>query len=190
MDAGEERRQYTRLNLMRPLDGWFGDYAVRLLDVSASGAMVDLEEPIEIEARALLRFFWQGVEVEILAEIARANDKRLGLRFIEESETLDKLLAASVTEILHVPNFIFETPNAALIARPLTFTTWSYDGTAWKQRPSLMPDQPNDGFTIAAQESAEQVAVLCRTYQHGDDEAKRLTRLLAELSVKNARMGQ
>ena len=196
MDAHDERRAYQRLNLMRPLDGWFGDYAVRLLDVSASGALVDLEEPLEEHSRALLRFFWNGEEVEVTAEIARADDKRLGLKFIDESEQLRRLIAASVTEILNAQQANAEgrreanvigdatlTSASELLGGARTFTTWLYRDGRWKARPSLLPDQPSDGFTIAANESEEQVALLCRTYENGDDEARRLTRLLAELSV-------
>lgn len=196
MDAHDERRAYQRLNLMRPLDGWFGDYAVRLLDVSASGALVDLEEPLEEHSRALLRFFWNGEEVEVMAEIARADDKRLGLKFLDDSEQLRRLIAVSVTEILNAQQANAEgrreanvigdatlTSASELLGGARTFTTWLYRDGSWKARPSLLPDQPSDGFTIAANEPDEQVALLCRTYENGDDEARRLTRLLAELSV-------
>ena len=196
MELHDERRAYQRLNLMRPLDGWFGDYAVRLLDVSASGALVDLEEPLEEHSRALLRFFWNGEEVEVTAEIARADDKRLGLRFIDDSEQLRRLIAASVTEILNAQQANAEgrreqnvvgdatlTSASERLGRVITFTTWLYSDGKWKHRPSLLPDQPADGFTIASNESEEQVAMLCRTYENGDEEARRLTRLLAELSV-------
>jgi len=196
MDAHDERRAYQRLNLMRPLDGWFGDYAVRLLDVSASGALVDLEEPLEEHSRALLRFFWNGEEVEVTAEIARADDKRIGLKFIEENETLRRLIAASVTEILNAQQANAEgrreqnvigdatlTSASEPFGDARTFTTWLFVDGHWKHRPSLLPDQPSVGFTIAANEPDEQVALLCRTYENGDEEARRLTRLLAELSV-------
>ncbi|HJW94625.1 MAG TPA: PilZ domain-containing protein [Thermoanaerobaculia bacterium] len=196
MDAHDERRAYQRLNLMRPLDGWFGDYAVRLLDVSASGALVDLEEPLEEHARALLRFFWNGEEVEVTAEVARADEKRLGLKFVEENETLRRLIATSVTEILAAQqanadghreaNVIGDgtlTSASEHFGDARTFTVWMYADGRWKHRRSLLPDQPADGFTIAANEPEEQVAMLCRTYENGDEEARRLTRLLAELSV-------
>jgi hypothetical protein len=196
MDAHDERRAYQRLNLMRPLDGWFGDYAVRILDVSASGALVDLEEPLEEHARALLRFFWNGEEVEVTAEIARADEQRLGLKFVDESETLRRLIATSVTEILNAQqananglreaNIVGDgtlTSASEYFNDTRTFIVWNFAGGAWKHRRSLLPDQPSDGFTIAANEPEEQVALLCRTYENGDEEARRLTRLLAELSV-------
>ena len=200
MGDAEERRAFQRLNLTRPLDGWFGDYPVRLLDVSVSGALVDLEEPLEDHARGLLRFFWNGEEVEVTAEIARADNQRLGLKFIDGSDTLRRLIATSVTELLTAQQANAEgnreqnvigdatlTSASERLGRPLTFTTWFFRDGAWKHRPSLLPDQPSDGFTIASSEPEEQVEMLCRTYENGDDEARRLTRLLAELSVQAAR---
>jgi hypothetical protein len=56
----DERRGFQRLLLTRPIDGWFGDWAVRLADVSATGALIDSDESIPLEARAILRFFWRG----------------------------------------------------------------------------------------------------------------------------------
>jgi len=200
MEIQDERRAFQRLNLTRPLDGWFGDYAVRLLDVSANGALVDLEEPLEEHARALLRFFWNGEEIEVTAEIARSDEKRLGLKFIDECETLRRLIGNSVTEILNAQQANAEgrrednvvgdgtlTSASERLRHPMSYTTWYFGDGVWKQRPSLLPDQPADGFTIPSNEPEEQIAMLCRTYEAGDEEARRLTRLLAELSVQNAR---
>ena len=44
-------------------------------------------------------------------------------------------------------------------------------------------DQPENGFTVAANESEEQIQMLCRTYESGDAESRRMTRMIAELSV-------
>jgi hypothetical protein len=56
----DERRRFQRLVLTQPIDGWLGDWPVRLEDVSATGALIDSDEPLPLEARALLRFFWRG----------------------------------------------------------------------------------------------------------------------------------
>lgn len=198
----DERRQFQRLNLVEPVDGWFGDFAVRLLNVSATGALIESEEPLPDDARALLRFFWRGTEVEILARTARQLAIQTGLEFVEDSETLRALIAESATELLRAQeanalglresNVIGdETLTAASAgARMAGFVTWTLDDAGWKARRSLLPDQPDDGFTIAANESEDQVAMLCRTYESGDTEARRLTRMLAEISVTSSRAEQ
>lgn len=193
----DERRLYQRLTLLEPLDGWFGDFAISLIDVSATGAQIEHEEPIPTDSRALLRFYWRGEEVEVLAETARTDEHRAGLHFLEENDTLCRLIADSATEMLVAleanargdrdANAIGEETITGAWRRPATgFVRWTFDGHGWQSAQAATPAQPAEGFTIAAGESEEQVALLCRTYESGDAEARRLTRMLAELSVAAA----
>lgn len=195
----DERRQFQRLNFTKPIDAWFGDYAVRLRDVSASGALVEHDdaEAIDDGSRALLRFWFRREEVELLAETVRRGDGQAGLRFLESSETLNKLLAESAVELLMaqeanasgdrdhnvIGDETLTSASGAFRIHLGAYVTWTLDGDDWTCRQSLLPDQPANGFTVSAQEDETQVAMLCRTYADGDEEARRLTRLLAELSV-------
>lgn len=191
----DERRQFQRLSLAEPVDGWFGDFAVRLLNLSATGALIDSDEPLPDDARALLRFYWRGAEIELLARTARNMATQTGLEFLEESETLCGLLAQSANELLRAQEanaagmreanvFGDETLTAGSArARLAGFVTWTLTDSGWKARRSLLPDQPPDGFTVAAGEPEDQVELLRRTYESGDTESRRLTRMFAELSV-------
>ncbi len=190
--SDDEKRAAQRLNLLQPLDGWFGDFPIRMIDVSATGALVEYDETIPSDARGLLRFFWRGEEIELLAETARTVDNRAGLQFLDDDERLRQFIAASAIEVL-----MAQEANAAgrrednvvgdgtLTARSQAskFVSWLYANGKWSARASLLPDQPTDGFTVSSGESDEQVALLRRTYESGDTESRRLTRLLAELSV-------
>lgn len=192
----DERRAYQRLTLVEPLDGWFGDFAVRLIDVSASGAQIEHDDPIPDDARGLLRFYWRGHEVEILAETARTiQSNRAGLHFLEDNDTLRTLLAASAADLVRAleanargdrsANIIGDETLTAAWRRPARgFVQWIFDEhSGWRAVHCDAPEQPDNGFTISAAEEDDQVEMLCRTYEAGDDEARRLTRLLAELSV-------
>jgi hypothetical protein len=192
--VSDERRQFQRLALVEPLDGWFGDFPVRLIDVSATGALIESYEPLPSDARALLRFFWRGVALEIMAETARAGEQRTGVHFVEESADLWALIAGSATELLLAleanargdrdANVVGDqTFTAAMHAHASGYVTWVLGADGWKSRPALLPQQPDDGFTISAGEAEDQVEMLRHTYELGDAEAKRLTRMLAELSV-------
>lgn len=193
----DERRHFQRLTLLQPIDGWFGDYSVRLIDVSAAGALIEYEEAIPSDARALLRFWWRGEEVEVMAETVRAADSRAGLHFLEESEPLCRLIAGSATEMLlaleanargdREANLIGDETLTAAWRRPTSgFVRWIFGDGGWRSERSSESAQPPDGFTIAAAEPDDQVALLCRTYESGDAEARKLTRMLAELSVAAA----
>lgn len=190
----DERRQFQRLELSEPIDGWFGDFAVRLLNVSATGALIECDEPIPADARALLRFWWRGAEVELLAEMRRHGGDGAGLAFVDDATMIRDLIAHSATELLRAQEanalgdrdrnvFGDQTLTAASSYAASGYITWTYGENGWKSRPSLIADQPSNGFTISAGEPADQVAMLCSTYEGGDTEARRLTRMLAELSV-------
>lgn len=191
----DDRRVYQRLTLSEPLDGWFGDFAVRLVDVSASGAQIEHEEPIPSESRALLRFFWRGEEVEILAETARLiHTSRIGVRFLEESDTLRTLIAISAADVLRALEANASGDRNANVVGDETLTSvwrnhatgyirWELTDGHWTPHHAHTADQPENGFTISASEAEDQVAMLRRTYETGDAEARRLTRMLAELSV-------
>src|ERR1051325_6644568 len=64
-----------------------------------------------------------------------------------------------------------------------TYTTWIYEAGAWESRRSLIADQPPNGFTVYSGEPEEQVDLLKRTYESGDTETRKLTRVFAEMSV-------
>jgi hypothetical protein len=193
--VNDERRAYQRLTLTEPLDGWFGDFTVKLVDVSASGAQIQHEDDIPGDARGLLRFYWRGRDVEILAATARAiEDDRTGLRFLEENDTLRMLIAASAAEVLRaleanargdrVANIVGDETLTSAWHRPIAgYVEWTFDGTAWKARPRHDCEQPANGFTISASEDEDQVELLRRTYETGDAESRRLTRMFAEMSV-------
>jgi hypothetical protein len=195
--VSDERRHFQRLTLLEPLDAWFGDYAVRLIDVSATGALIEYDEAIPADARALLRFWWRGEEVELMAETARTLESRSGLHFLEENEALCRLIAGSATEMLialeanargdREANVVGDETLTAAWRRPMSgFVRWIFADDSWRSERSAHADQPENGFTIAAAEPDDQVALLCRTYESGGTEARQLTRMLAELSVAAA----
>ena len=192
----DERRIYQRLTLTEPLDGWFGDYPVRIIDVSASGAQVEHEEDLPSDANGLLRFWWSGAELEILAKTARSiGTTRSGLQFLEESEALRPLIDASATGVMRAleanargdrgANVIGDETITSL-SKPLGsgFVKWMLSDGRWHSQFSHDSEQPLNGFTISAGEPEEEVEMLRQTYESGDEESRRLTRMLAELSVK------
>ena len=196
----EERREYQRLALTSPLDGKFGKTPIRLLDVSAIGALIESDVEIPIGRKGDLTFTWREHRVKIKAESVRTDEDMAGLKFREDSRKLRDLIAESAREVLRAQEANLEgdrmrniisgdetltTASAGL--RAAGYVTWTLLAEGWKKRKSLLPDQPDNGFTLAASEPEDQVELLRKTYENGDDEARRLTRLLAELSVATVR---
>ena len=192
----EERREFQRLNLTKPLEGWFGDFSVLVVEISASGAKLVHDEPIAMGSRGLLRFTWRGRELEILSQVTRSEGARSGVHFLQFSDDLRALVTESANEVLRAQQANAEGDRQRNVVGDETLTAASAGARAqsgflqyhltvkgWKCHRALLPDQPDDGFTVSANESQEQIDLLCRTYEGGDSEAKRMTRMIAQLSV-------
>jgi PilZ domain-containing protein len=192
----QERRVYQRLALTKALTARFGRFRVHLLDVSAIGALIESDKDIPLGSQDTLRFKWRHYSVEIKAEAIRTAEDHAGLHFLEDSEQLRNLIAESALEVLKAQEANLEgarerniisgdetltTASAGL--RASGFVSWTLEEQGWKKRRSLLPDQPDNGFTVSAGEPEDEVALLRKTYENGDAEARRLTRLLAELSA-------
>lgn len=65
-----------------------------------------------------------------------------------------------------------------------SFIVYSFDGTSWTKRTTLLPAQPDEGFTISSAEVAAQVEELCRAYETADEEGRELIRTMARMSVE------
>lgn len=195
----DDRRVYQRLHLTRPLEGRFGQTAVRIIDVSATGALIEHDGLIPVRAKRTLQFTWREERVKVKAEVIRSSAQETGLRFIAEDATLLRLIAESAEEVLRAQQANMEGQREANVVGDETLTSasaglrgsgyivWTFDAEGWKKRRALLPDQPDDGFTVAAAEPVDQVELLKKTWEGGDEEARRMTRLLAELSAASVR---
>ena len=192
----EERREYQRLNLTRPVDGWFGDFSVQIVEVSASGAAVVHDDELPVGSRGLLRFTWRESDLELMAEVARTTGNRSGLRFIDDDPTLRGLIRASATELLMAREANAEgdrernrigdqTLTAASRGARLGRGYLAFHFVEGKWRSELVAEakQPEDGFTVLSDEPDEQIDMLCNTFEAGDPESRRMTKLIAQLSV-------
>jgi hypothetical protein len=192
----EERREYQRLNLTKSIDAWFGDFDVLLVEISAGGAKIVHDEEIAINARGLLRFTWRGRDFEILSQITRSDGARSGLHFLEADEEFTMMVGQWANEVRLAQEANASGNRAANVVGDETLTAASAGARAlsgflqyrltpngWKCQRALLPDQPDDGFTVSANESQEQIDILCKTYESGDPEAKKMTRMIASLSL-------
>jgi hypothetical protein len=56
----------------------------------------------------------------------------------------------------------------------------------WMKIWTMDPTQPEEGFTVSANEPVDQVDKLCDLYRNGDQQTRDLVRLLASTSLENA----
>jgi hypothetical protein len=187
---------FQRLYLTKPLKGRFGNRSVSLIDVSATGALIEDGDDIPVGQRKSLRFTWRRKKLMIKAETVRTEEGRAGLLFLEDSEKLRRVIAESATEMLRAQqanvkgnredNIVGDetlTAASAGLLRGKGYMVYNLEDGVWTKRRALIPEQPPNGFTVSAGEPEEQVALLRDAYQRGDEESRRMTQLLAELSV-------
>ena len=71
------------------------------------------------------------------------------------------------------------------IAREVGYIRFSKKKTSWIRIWTLDSSQPDDGFTVSANESADQVELLCNLYRDGDGKTREMIRLLAATSIED-----
>lgn len=208
-----DRREFQRLRLGKPLLGLLDDQNALILDIGVSGAYVEHYGKPAVGTRMTLLFRWKGEDLGFLCEIAHtdvvrnaANDvvSQSGLTFIEpvgHSEArLNDMVVTFIGKILAA-----QKANAAagdssesgtLIdlggarrSRSRNFVSYRLKDGAWIRAFTDSPAQPDDGFTVAGYEDADDLRTLCETYAAADEEGRRLIQLVAELSVRTVKRG-
>lgn len=70
------------------------------------------------------------------------------------------------------------------IAKEVGYVRYAKKKERWTRVWTLDPSQPEEGFTVSANESADQIDLLCRLYRDGDRKTRDMIRLLAATSLE------
>jgi len=57
---------------------------------------------------------------------------------------------------------------------------------AWRRTSTNRPEQPQNGFTISAEEERDQVEMLCQTFETADAAGRKLIQTMAEMSISKS----
>lgn len=213
MDSQEERRRFQRLDLTAPVAASFDGADVELIEIGLVGALIRHAGPLEAGRSGHLRFAWEGNELTFECRVVRTEPPgehagewfRSGLEVLAgigvSSQRLRDLIAEHVGRVVAAqeanalglrelnridPDHTLTALGSARRANESGFITWRLREAGWKRIPSLLPDQPADGFTVAAWEEEEQIARLRKAYEDADEEGRQFLRMLAELSISEA----
>jgi hypothetical protein len=215
--VADDRRKFQRLELQKPILATMRGQNALILDIGMAGALVEHYGEAQHGDRFPLVFRWHGEDVPLDCEVVRSTVSRpvggdgqsivshTGVRFIDPTggaaDRLQDLIVTFVGRILSAQKAnaagelgrsagetILATLGEARRARTRGFVTYRLkDNTTWWRIPAEGPEQPADGFTVAAWEDEDELEALCDTYKAADEEGRRLIRMVAELSVHNAR---
>jgi hypothetical protein len=203
---GKERRRYGRIRLDPAIRGLYGAEEVRVTEVSVVGFRVTHQRALEPEPRPLL-IDWNGRRMELTCRAERSALVRLAKNASERNtyQSGVQIVEASPEARAQLHDFIAERiiraldeqkanarglpPLAAYMYQPGKgdlFRRCEWVSGTWRKAETTRDDQPPHGFTISAEVAPEHVDLLCRTWETTTDEGRRLTQLLAELSIRKS----
>jgi hypothetical protein len=202
--ANAERRRYGRIRLDLPLSARFNGTRVKVLEVSLLGFLIAHEGRIEDPDPRVLALRWHDSKIELGCTIVRSALWRLskkmgeaslyhsGLHIIESSresfDALRELIAERILRALEEQkaNARGVPPLAAYMYQPAKgdlYRQCEYMEGVWRKTETIRTDQPPNGFTVSAEVDPWHVQLLCETWEGTTAEGRRLTQLLAELSI-------
>jgi len=207
LDGTPERRRYGRIRLDHPLSARFGETRVKVLELSVVGFLIAHEGRIPpSEARRLL-VDWQGTIIDVGCTVVRSSlwrlSKRMGEQSVyhtglrirelaqEASARLRELIAERIVRALEEQkaNAHGIPPLAAYMYQPQKgdlFRRCELIDGVWRKTETIRSTQPPNGFTISTEIDPQHVELLCRTWENTTAEGRRLTQMLAELSLSKA----
>lgn len=203
-----ERRQFGRVTPVQRIRGMVGSVAVYVLDVSLAGVRVAHQDPLPpAGGTAPLVFEWDGRRFSGTAEVRRTKvekppktkwDKTLyhsGL-FITPKDALSEKILRDIIQACveraedeqraNAEGIPAIAANSFQTGKGEDFVRCELRASGWTRTDTKDPQQPANGFTVSANETPQKIAMLCRTWEIGDTEARRLIRTFAALSISKS----
>ncbi|HYS54582.1 MAG TPA: hypothetical protein VER58_12565 [Thermoanaerobaculia bacterium] len=189
------------------MPGRLGDKPVRVLDLAIGGAKLLGSTRMIPGAKTDLMIDWEGKTIHLKCEVTRcllqtfASGKdqvstyEIGLRIAESvgdsNKVMHELIASFVMKALDEQRANWEGvppigPYVHLEGKSNRYRRCDFTDGSWKITATTRPEQPLTGFTISAEVAPHYLDMLCKTYEMTDEEGRRLTRILAELSINKA----
>ncbi len=207
---GRERRQFGRIHLDQPLGAFLDDVPVRVIEVSVTGMLLEHDARIVPVPTRKIRVEMEGKTLQFGCVVARSTIFHLarnpteksiyhsGIRILEavgESETyLRGFIADRVMRALEeqkanargvppIGTYVFQ------VGKGDRFRRCEFDSRTWHKSETADRQQPPGGFTVSAELDMSTVDLLCRTWENTTEEGRRLTQMLAELSIDRSEGG-
>lgn len=201
---GSERRQFGRVDLEEPLSGSLDGIDVQVLEVSVTGMRLAHETRLPpATARRLIitagsdtMIFTCTIVRSALHRLARKPGEKTvyhsGIQLDEAIGDSERMLRELIAE--RVIRALEEQKANARGVPPIggyvyqvekgdRFRRCEFVNGGWRKFDTTSTQQPENGFTISAAVPPFHVDLLCRTYEKTTPEGRRLTQILAQLSI-------
>ena len=201
-----ERRQVQRVTLLQNLPARCGSMRLFVADVSVTGLRVLHQEPFPAGTNTI-SFSWDGLGIVVGCTVARSIAKREARSQFEKPlyESGMLIVSASETSMANLRTLVeahvvraLDEQKANARGIPATAAQSFQTGAAtdfvrhelvngtWRERRTSDRTQPLNGFTIAANETPQNIARLRSAFETADDSMRRMMRKFAELSISSS----
>ena len=188
----DDRRGAQRIPLPKSVPSTFGGFTVRMVELSLIGCQIEHEDRIVARSRLSLRFKWRGAIAKVDATIVRSEMRAIGgkpmyysgLEFcasVDESPAVIREIVGWL-ERENAKNAPPPAPEPVVEADEeaeslsADFLQCTFADGEWTRLYVNDPQQPSDGFTIAAPSNESEVEVLCRAYESAGFDKRRAMR--------------
>jgi hypothetical protein len=204
IDRPDDRRRYGRVHLVPPLRGEIDGIFAAISEISLTGIRLMHEAALPNAAEHQIRFKWKEYTIRLRGEVIRTTIKKLakkaGESTLYESGVRITQTVGESHDLLRelIGDFVVRSINEQLAnARGVPpLAAYSYQtgkgdryrrcelvNGSWRRVETTDPQQPANGFTISAEVEPADLDLLCRTFEVCDAEGRRLTQVLAQLSI-------
>ena len=203
----EVKRQFERVHFEHPIPGTLTGHPIGVIDLAIGGARLLGTFKVVPASPQELRLEWEGKSILLKCTVTRCtlqnfatgadakSTYEIGVRIVQtvgdSDRVIRELIAYYVMKALDEQRANWEGcppigPYVHLEGKSGRYRRCEFLNGAWKVSASPRPEQPLNGFTVSAEVSPHYLDLLCETYEKTDDEGRRLTRILAELSINKA----
>lgn len=199
----EVKRQFERIHFDDPLPARLSGQPVKILDLAVGGVRLLAGSRVKPASEHDLELEWTGKPIRLQCIVTRCTLQTLGAvgtfeigmrisQAVPDSDRIvHELIAHFVMRALaeQAANWNGIPPTGPYVyveGKGAHYRRCELIDDSWRVTNTTRPEQPLRGFTVSAEVPPRYLGMLCDTYQKADEEGRRLTRILAELSINKA----
>ena len=203
----EVKRQFERIHFDHPIPASLGGRPVFLLDLAIGGARLLGGFRVKPASNQELGIEWKGKSIRLKCTVTRCTMQpfvpgastnescEIGVRIVESTEESNRFIHELIGHYVMLAieeqraNWAGVAPTGPYVhmeGKSGRYRRCELFADGWKFSATTRPEQPLSGFTISADVPPRYLEMLCETYEKADNEGRRLTRILAELSINKA----
>ena len=203
----EVKREFERVHFEHPIPARLSGQPVAVIDLAIGGARLLGTSRVIPASKHDLRIDWEGQAIEVKCTVTRCvirtfatkpDDKStydIGVQILETVGDADRqlhhLIATFVLKAIEEQRANWNGippigPYVHIEGKSGRYRRCQFFNGDWNISETTKSEQPANGFTVSAEVPPRYLHMLCETYQKTDVEGRRLTRILAELSINKA----